>query len=85
MATPATNVIPRLRVQRMGKKWRIVYEETRGLARYNSGDAVDGGGFEDTWQGAEKTTDGQFLAMQKLAEVMDGQVGSDPEEENIGP
>ncbi len=38
---------PKLRVQRMGKNFRIVYEETRNLARYNGGQAVDGGGFTD--------------------------------------
>ena len=39
--------VPPLRVQRMGKNFRIVYEETRNLARYNSGEAVDDGGFPD--------------------------------------
>lgn len=83
-AHPKTPV-PRLRVQRMGKLWRIVYEDTRGLAKFNSGEPVDGGGFEDGWEGREKTIDGQLLAMQKLAMVMNGQVTEDPEAENIGP
>ena len=77
--------VPKLRVQRMGKLWRIVYDETRSLAKFNSGAPVDGGGFADGWEGREKTIDGQLLAMQKLSEVMSGQVTEDHEAENIGP
>jgi len=69
----------------MGKIWRIVYDETRTLAKFNSGAPVDGGGFADGWEGTKKTIDGQILAMQKLAEVMSGQVTADHEAENIGP
>jgi hypothetical protein len=74
-----------MRVQRMGAKWRIVYDESRGLAKFNSGQPVDDGGFMDVWDGTTKKTDGQIQAMQKLSEVMAGQQASDPEEENIGP
>lgn len=77
--------IPKLRVQRMGKLWRIVYDETRTLAKFNSGDPVDAGGFTDVWEGREKTIDGQLLCMQKLSQVMSGQVTEDHEAENIGP
>ncbi len=77
--------VPKLRVQRMGKLWRIVYDETRTLAKFNSGAPVDGGGFADGWEGAKKTIDGQILAMQKLSEVLNGQVTEDHEAENIGP
>lgn len=85
MAKTQQTPVPRLRVQRMGKLWRIVYEETRTLAKFNSGDPVDAGGFADGWEGNQKTVDGQLLAMQKLAQVMNGQVTDDPEAENIGP
>ncbi len=37
--------IPALKVQRMGKLFRIAYAETRNLAKFNSGEPVDGGGF----------------------------------------
>lgn len=77
--------VPKLRVQRMGKLWRIVYDETRTLAKYNSGAPVDAGGFEDGWEGGKKTIDGQLLCMQKMSEVLSGQVTEDHEAENIGP
>ena len=66
---------PALKVQRMGRKFRIVYVANRNLARYNSGQPVDNGGFEEE-------TD----AMIHLAKVMDEQGGqrADPEAENIG-
>lgn len=38
--------IPALKVQRMGKLFRIAYSETRNLAKYNSGEPVDGGGYD---------------------------------------
>ncbi len=38
--------IPTLKVQRMGKLFRIAYDETRNLAKYNSGEPVDEGGFD---------------------------------------
>ncbi len=38
--------IPALKVQRMGKLFRIAYTETRNLAKYNSGEPVDDGGFD---------------------------------------
>ncbi len=38
--------IPALKVQRMGKLFRIAYTETRNLAKYNSGEPVDGGGYD---------------------------------------
>jgi hypothetical protein len=39
--------IPRLKVQRMGKLFRIAYAETRNLAKFNSGEPVDEGGFAE--------------------------------------
>lgn len=39
--------IPALKVQRMGKLFRIAYKETRNLAKFNSGEPVDAGGFEN--------------------------------------
>lgn len=65
---------PKLRVQRMGKKFRIVYDLTRNLARYNSGAAVDSGGFED-----------QLDAQIHMTKVLDAAGGTgDHEEEAIG-
>ncbi len=39
--------IPALKVQRMGKLFRIAYAETRNLAKFNSGEPVDGGGYDN--------------------------------------
>jgi hypothetical protein len=39
--------IPALKVQRMGKLFRIAYAATRNLAKFNSGEPVDGGGYDD--------------------------------------
>ena len=44
---PEKPPIPALKVQRMGKLFRIAYTETRNLAKFNSGDPVDGGGYDD--------------------------------------
>ena len=35
---PPPPPMPAMRVQRMGKKWRIVYSDTRNLARLASGE-----------------------------------------------
>ena len=43
---PERPPIPALKVQRMGKLFRIAYAETRNLAKYNSGEPVDDGGFD---------------------------------------
>lgn len=43
---PERAPIPALKVQRMGKMFRIAYAETRNLAKFNSGEPVDDGGFE---------------------------------------
>lgn len=67
------NSIPPLKVQRMGKLFRIVYAETRNLARFNSGDPVDAGGFED-----------EIGALQHLSKVTAGAQTEDPEAEAIG-
>jgi hypothetical protein len=66
--------IPELMVQRMGKLFRIAYKETRNLAKYNSGEAVDEGGFTNE-------TDAQI----KLSQVL-GEQGPtvDAEEESLG-
>jgi hypothetical protein len=67
-----TETVPPLLVQRMGKMWRIVYAETRNLARFNSGEAVDEGGFDDKTE-----------AMIHLAKVTGDKERADPEEENV--
>ena len=41
--TGALYEMPKLRVQRVGKKFRIVYEETRNVAKFYSGEVVDEG------------------------------------------
>lgn len=64
--------IPPMRVQRMGKKWRIVYDETRNLARRLSGQPVDNGGFDDE-------TEAQIA----LSTITSSGPRLDPEEENI--
>jgi hypothetical protein len=66
--------VPPLRVQRMGRNFRIVYEETRNLARYNSGEAVDDGGFTE-----------EIDARVHLAKIL-GEQGptADPEAETVG-
>lgn len=64
---------PPLLVQRMGKKFRIVYKETRNLAKFNSGLPVDDGGFATMEEGAIH-----------LAKVTSGYKMSDPEAENVG-
>ncbi len=68
-----TDTVPPLMVQRMGKLHRIVYAETRNLARLNNGEAVDEGGFED-----------QTDAMMHLSTVVGGKATEDPEAEGIG-
>ena len=74
MAEPnKTEPVPPLLVQRMGRKFRIVYKETRNLARFNSGQPVDDGGFE-----------GQDDAMIHMSKVTAGLTFSDPEDENVG-
>lgn len=66
--------LPALKVQRMGKLFRIVYTETRNLARFNSGDPVDEGGFDDEQD-----------AMIHLAKVTSGESQADPEgEDTVG-
>lgn len=94
-ATP----VPALQVQRMGKKWRIVYSETRGLARFNSGKPLDvcegsetGGGFLDVRDGKTLKVDGRITASKRMAEVLAAQPtpagphdwAGDPESEGIG-
>ncbi len=64
--------IPPLLVQRMGKKFRIVYKETRNLAKFNSGQPVDDGGFKT-----------QEEAMIHMSKVTSGFATSDPEAENV--
>jgi len=64
--------VPPLMVQRMGKRFRIAYKENRNLARFNSGEAVDGGGFDD-----------QITAEIHLAKITSGKTTTDPEEERV--
>lgn len=68
-----TETVPPLLVQRMGKLHRIVYAETRNLARLNNGEPVDEGGFED-----------QHEAMMLMSKVTSGKATEDPEAEGIG-
>ncbi len=70
--TKATPEIPPLLVQRMGKKFRIVYKETRNLAKFNSGKPVDEGGFKS-----------QADAMIHMSKVTAGYKTTDHEAENV--
>ena len=67
--------IPALKVQRMGKLFRIAYAETRNLAKFNSGEPVDGGGYDD-----------ELTAQIELQKII-GEQGPtfDSEEEGVGP
>lgn len=76
--------IPMLRVQRMGKRFRIVYEESRCLAKFNSGEALDGAGFLDEYKDGVKIVDGQLECMKRLSQVTDGHQVEDPEAEAVG-
>jgi len=76
--------VPKLRVQRMGKRWRIVYHETRNLAKFVNGEPVDDGGFLDKWQDGVKIQDGQHLALIRMAEVTSGKRVQDAESESVG-
>jgi hypothetical protein len=95
-----SNEIPKLQVQRMGKKWRIVYADTRGLARFNSGQPLDlcegseaAGGFLDVRDGATLTVDGRVEASKRMSSVLENLpppetgrdwMDTDPEAEGIG-
>ena len=72
---PERPPIPALKVQRMGKLFRIAYSETRNLAKFNSGDPVDGGGYED-----------EITAQIELSKIL-GEHGrqTDAEAEGVGP
>ena len=67
--------IPALKVQRMGKLFRIAYAETRNLAKFNSGEPVDGGGYDD-----------ELTAQIELQKII-GEQGPtlDSEAEGVGP
>ena len=65
--------IPKLRVQRVGKKFRIVYEATRNVAKFNSGEPCDLGGFDD-----------QVEAYKQLTKVVGDSKQDDPELEEVG-
>ncbi len=67
------NEIPKLRVQRVGKKFRIVYESSRNVAKFNSGDPLDEGGFDDDVE-----------AYKRLTKVVGDQPQTDPELEEVG-
>ncbi len=66
--------IPALKVQRMGKLFRIAYAETRNLAKFNSGEPVDGGGYDD-----------EITAQIELSKIL-GEQGptADAEAEGVG-
>lgn len=79
--------IPQLRVQRQGKKWRIVLDATRTLAKFNSGQPLDDGGFLDEYdEEGRKTVDGQFEAQRKMQMILADLKGDpvDAEAEAIG-
>ena len=80
-------MIPKLRVQRQGKKWRIVLDATRTLAKYNSGEPLDGGGYLDEYDAeGRQTVDGRFecqKVMQRLTDSLAGEAYDD-EAEAIG-
>lgn len=65
--------IPKLRVQRVGKKFRIVYEASRNVAKFNSGAPCDEGGFDD-----------QVEAYKHLTKVVGDSKQDDPELEEVG-
>lgn len=71
--TGALYEMPKLRVQRVGKKFRIVYEETRNVAKFYSGEVVDQGGFDD-----------QVEAYKRLTKVAGDTPQADHEAETIG-
>ena len=93
-------IIPKLSIQRMGKKWRIVYADTKGLARFNSGKPLDlcegsqkGGGFLDVREGGNLVVDGRVEASKRMSAVLDNLpkpetgrdwMDDDPEAEGIG-
>ena len=76
--------VPKMRVQRMGKLWRIVYDETRTLARFGDGQPVDGGGYADEYVDGKQCQDGQIAAMRALSEAIAQNPVHDHEEENLG-
>lgn len=90
IAPPPPPPVPPMTTRRMGKKWRIIYSETKNLAFFNSGRPVDGGGFLDEYVDGKKTIDGQLLAQQQMVEAVQGaaatgqQSRQDPEAEGIG-
>ncbi len=71
--TGALYEMPKLRVQRVGKKFRIVYEETRNVAKFYSSEVVDDGGFDD-----------QLDAYKRLSTVAGEHPQGDHEAESIG-
>ena len=64
---------PALRVQRMGRLFRIVYDTSRNLALFNSGDPVDKGGFEN-----------EMDARIEMSKALSGNSVDDAEAEGIG-
>lgn len=80
----AETSIPQLRVQRMGKRFRIVYAEGRNLAKFESGLPLDDGGFLDEFEDGVKTVDGELACQQLMVKITTGQKTADPEAEGIG-
>ncbi len=64
--------VPPLKVRRMGKKWRICYAENFNLARFNSGDPVDGGGYDE-----------EVEAMIAMSKALGTEAQADPEVERV--
>jgi hypothetical protein len=64
--------VPPLKVRQMGKKWRICYAETLNLARFNSGDPVDDGGFDE-----------EIDAMIAMSKALGTEAQTDPEAERV--
>lgn len=80
----ADEPIPQLRVQRMGKRFRIVYADGRNLAVFNNGDPLDEGGFLDEYTDGVKTVDGELACQQMMVKVTAGMAVADSEAEGIG-
>ena len=76
--------IPKCRVQRVGKKWRIVLDDSRNVALYTNGEPVDGGGVEDEYIDGKQTTDGQIEAYKILSKFESQHKVIDHEAESIG-
>lgn len=89
---PPPPPMPGMQTRRMGKRWRIIYTETKNLAYFNNGRPVDGGGFLDEFVDGERTVDGELAAQQAMAMAQQGAIDTglqgsgilDTEAEGVG-